>query len=129
MVRLRAEKIQRITEVVEEPTLHGDKTGEVLVISWGSTYGTVLTVVDYLRKKGEKVSFYHLRWINPLPKSLEKHIKNFKKILVPEVNLGQLIDIIRAKYLVDAVGFNRVKGLPLRIDALKSAILELIEEK
>ena len=128
MVRLRAEKIQRVGDFVQEPTLHGAESGDVLVVSWGSTYGAVLTTVDFLRAKGEKVSFYHLRWINPLPKSLGKHIKKFKKILVPEVNLGQLIHIIRGKYLVDAVGFNKVKGLPLRIDELKAAILKLIEE-
>lgn len=128
MVRLRAEKIQRIGDFVQEPTIHGDESGDVLVVSWGSTYGTVLTVVDYLRKKGKKVSFYHLRWINPLPKALEKHVKNFKKVIVPEVNLGQLLPIIRSKYLVDAVGFNRVKGLPLRIEDLKSAILNLNKE-
>jgi 2-oxoglutarate ferredoxin oxidoreductase subunit alpha len=86
-----------------------------------------LTAVEQLRKQGKKVSFYHLRWINPLPKSLGKYIKNFKRVLVPEINLGQLIHIVRSKYLVDAVGFNRVKGLPLHLDELKSKINELVK--
>ncbi len=127
MVRLRAEKIQRIGNYVDEPDIYGDASGDVLVVSWGSTRGVVLTAVEQLRKQGKKVSFYHLRWINPLPKSLGKYVKNFKRVLVPEINLGQLIHIVRSKYLVDAVGFNRVKGLPLHLDELKSKINELVE--
>ncbi|MEE9170554.1 MAG: 2-oxoacid:acceptor oxidoreductase subunit alpha [bacterium] len=127
MVRLRAEKIQRIGNYVDEPDIYGDASGDVLVVSWGSTRGVVLTAVEQLRKQGKKVSFYHLRWINPLPKSLGKYVKNFKRVLVPEINLGQLIHIVRSKYLVDAIGFNRVKGLPLHLDELKSKINELVE--
>ncbi len=126
MVRLRAEKIQRIGDFVEEPVIFGDESGDVLVVSWGSTHGTVLTVVEQLRREGKKVSFYHLRWINPLPRSLAKYIKNFRKVIVPEVNSGQLAKIIRSEYLVDAVSFNKVKGLPLRVVELKSAINELM---
>lgn len=129
MVRLRAEKIQRIKDYVEEPEIFGDDSGDVLIVSWGSTYGTVLTVVEQLRKEGKKVSFYHLRWINPLPNSLRKYIRNFKKVIVPEVNLGQLAKIIRSEYLVDAISFNKVRGLPLQVIDLKNAVNELIEGK
>lgn len=126
MVRLRAEKIKRIGDFVEEPEIYGDESGDVLIVSWGSTYGTVLTVVEQLRREGRSVSFYHLRWINPLPRSLEKYIGNFKKVIVPEVNMGQLAKIIRSEYLVDAIPFNVIKGLPIRVVELKSAIKELL---
>ena len=129
MVRLRAEKIQRIKDYVEEPEIYGDESGDVLIVSWGSTYGTVLTVVEHLRKEGKKVSFYHLRWINPLPDNLGKYVKNFKKVIVPEVNLGQLVKIIRSEYLIDAVSFNKVRGLPLQVIELKNAVNDLIEGK
>jgi 2-oxoglutarate ferredoxin oxidoreductase subunit alpha len=129
MVRIRAEKIQRIKDYVEEPEIYGDESGDVLIVSWGSTYGTVLTVVEQLRKEGKKVSFYHLRWINPLPNSLKKYIRNFKKVIVPEVNLGQLAKIIRSEYLVDAISFNKIRGLPLQVIELKNAVNELIEGK
>lgn len=126
MIQLRAEKVQRVGKFVEEPAIYGDEEGDVLVVSWGSTYGTVLTTVEQLRKEGKRVSFYHLRWINPLPGKLERYLHSFKKILVPEVNSGQLRQMIRATYLVDAIGFNRVKGQPLAVSELKSAIEELL---
>jgi 2-oxoglutarate ferredoxin oxidoreductase subunit alpha len=129
MVRLRAEKIQRIKDYVKEPKIYGDESGDILIVSWGSTYGTVLTVVDQLRKEGEKVSFCHLRWINPLPDNLGRYIKNFKKVIVPEVNLGQLAKIIRSEYLIEAVSFNKIRGLPLQVIELKNAVTKLIEDK
>jgi 2-oxoglutarate ferredoxin oxidoreductase subunit alpha len=128
MTRLRAEKVQRIGNFVEEPEIYGDDSGDVLVVSWGSTYGTVLTTVDQLRKEGKRISFYHMRWIHPLPNNLGHLIKKFKKVVIPEINLGQLKQIIRSTYLVDAVGFNKVKGQPISIIELKSVIDKLIEE-
>ncbi len=116
MVRLRAEKVKRIADYVNNPEIYGEPEGDLLIISWGSTYGTVFTAMEKIQGRGLKVSWYHLRWVNPLPKNLGEYIKNFKKILVPEVNLGQLIKIIRSEYLVDAEGFNKVRGLPLRTD-------------
>jgi 2-oxoglutarate ferredoxin oxidoreductase subunit alpha len=128
MTRLRAEKVQRIANYVKEPEIYGDDSGDILVISWGSTYGTVLTAVDQLRREGKSVSFYHLRWINPLPKKLGQYIKQFKKVVVPEINLGQLRQIVRSTYVVDAIGFNKVKGQPISVTELKSVIDKLIEE-
>ncbi len=126
MIRLRAEKVKRVGNFVEEPEIYGDPEGDVLVVSWGSTYGSVLTAVEQLRREGKKVSFYHLRWVNPLPKRLSSHIKQFKKVLIPEVNMGQLRQIIRSTYLIDAVGFNRVKGQPISVSELKTAIEKLL---
>nr|NIW79534.1 2-oxoacid:acceptor oxidoreductase subunit alpha [Calditrichia bacterium] len=128
MTQLRAAKIKRVGNFLEDPSIYGNPEGEVLVISWGSTYGTVLTVVEQLQKEAKAVSFYHLRWINPLPQNLAQFIHKFKKIIVPEINMGQLRNIIRNEYLVDAVGFNRVKGQPLAAKDLKAAIEKLIEE-
>ncbi|RMH83811.1 MAG: 2-oxoacid:acceptor oxidoreductase subunit alpha [Calditrichaeota bacterium] len=129
MVTLRAEKIQRVRDHVTEPEIYGDPQGDLLIVSWGSTYGAVLTAVDELRNEGKSVSFYHLRWINPLPRKLEQYIHNFKRVLVPEVNMGQLRRLIRDAYLVDAVGFNRVKGQPLSVSELKATIDRMLEEK
>lgn len=128
MVRLRAEKVQRIGNFVEQPEIYGNAEGDVLVISWGSTYGTVLTAVERLRKEGKRVSFYHLRWINPLPQKLGEYIKQFKKVLIPEINMGQLRQLIRSLYLVDAEGLNKVKGQPISVSELKAAINKMIEE-
>ena len=116
MVRLRAEKVRRIADYVNDPEIYGEPEGDLLIISWGSTYGAVFTAMEKIQGRGLKASWYHLRWVNPLPKNLGEYIKNFKKILVPEVNLGQLIKIIRSEYLVDAKGFNKIRGLPLSTD-------------
>lgn len=122
MVRIRAAKVEKVSDFISEPKLHGDTEGEMLIVSWGSTYGTVFNAIEELEKRGKKVSWMHLRWINPFPKKLGEIIKNFKNVLVPEINLGQLIKILRAEYLVDAKGFNVVKGLPLNTGELVEAI-------
>jgi 2-oxoglutarate ferredoxin oxidoreductase subunit alpha len=127
MVRTRTEKVQRIADFVEDPKIFGEEGGDVLVVSWGSTFGTVRAVVEKLQHEGKKVSNFHLRWINPLPNSLVNYIKNFKYVLVPEINLGQLVKILRSEYLVDAKGYNVVRGLPLRTRDLKKKIEEILK--
>ncbi|MEE9119482.1 MAG: 2-oxoacid:acceptor oxidoreductase subunit alpha, partial [Calditrichia bacterium] len=127
MIRLRADKVQRIANFVEDPQIYGEASGDILVVSWGSTYGTVQAVIEKLHAEGKKVSNYHLRWINPLPKSLKNYIDKFKYVLVPEINMGQLVKIIRSEYLVDAKGYNVVRGLPLRVKDLKNAINDILK--
>ena len=122
MVRMRAEKVNKVGDFVTQPKLHGQSEGDMLIVSWGSTYGTVYNAIEEIEKRGQKVSWMHLKWINPLPKNLDAIIRNFKNVLVPEINLGQLIKILRAEYLVDAKGFNVVKGLPLNTGDLVEAI-------
>jgi 2-oxoglutarate ferredoxin oxidoreductase subunit alpha len=122
MVRIREEKVKIIHKDIIDPELYGKEEGELLVISWGSTHGTVFTVMEKLWRSHASVSWYHMRWINPMPKNLGKIIKRFKKVLVPEINRGQLIKLIRSEYLVDAKGFNKVKGLPLSAEELQDAI-------
>ncbi|MBD3223857.1 MAG: 2-oxoacid:acceptor oxidoreductase subunit alpha [Caldithrix sp.] len=124
MVHLRADKIERIREFTSHPAIDGPEMGELLLVSWGSTYGAIYTAIEQLRKEGYTVSWYHLRWINPLPGNLENYIHNFKTVLVPEINLGQLSKILRMEYLVDVRGFNKIRGLPLStkdiVEAAKS---------
>ncbi len=126
MVKLRAEKVERIRDILPEPEIEGPDEGELLILSWGSTYGAVVTVMQELRKKGREVSHYHLRWLNPLPRNLEYYIRNFNHVFIPEVNLGQLSRIVRDRYLIDAVSFNRVKGQPLMVQELKEAIEQIL---
>jgi 2-oxoglutarate ferredoxin oxidoreductase subunit alpha len=129
MVHLRAEKVRHVNHFVPEPEPEGPPAGDVLVIAWGSTYGSIHAVMRKLWKQGKRVSHYHLRWISPLPANLAAIIPKFKRILVPEINLGQLRRLIRAEYLVDAHGFNMVRGLPLRTGELEEEINRLLAGK
>ncbi len=122
MVRLRAEKVKGIAKDIPLQEVHGEQSGELLVISWGGTYGAVRSSVEHLRKKGVKLSHAHLRYLNPFPRNLGEILKNFKKILVPEINLGQLAKLLRSEYLVPVIQFNKVRGLPLRSNELEEAM-------
>ncbi|HSV10400.1 MAG TPA: 2-oxoacid:acceptor oxidoreductase subunit alpha [Hanamia sp.] len=113
MVKIRQEKIDIIAEYIPEQEIdNGAEKGKVLVIGWGSTYGAIKSAVAELISDGHAVSHIHLRYVRPFPKNLGGLIKNFDKILVPELNNGQLVKIIRDKYLVDAKGFNKIMGIP-----------------
>ena len=93
----------------------GEKTGKVLVLGWGSTYGSITSAVEKMRNEGKSVSSAHLRNLNPFPGNLGEVLNGFESVIVPEMNLGQLCTMIRAKYLVDAVPFSKVKGRPFQI--------------
>ena len=112
MTDFRAKKVENVNDFAKEPEFNGNEEGDLLILSWGSTYGAIYTALKAL-KTDKNVSWCHLRWVNPLPRCLGEKLSKFKKILIPEVNAGQLIKLVREKYLVDAVGFNRVKGQPL----------------
>lgn len=122
MVKLRAEKIERIADDIPLQTIEGDEEGDLLVLGWGSTYGSIKAAVAESRAKGHSVSHAHLRYVNPFPRNLGEILYKFKHVLIPEINNGQLIKLIRAKYLVPAVGFNVIKGLPLRSEDLEDKI-------
>lgn len=124
MVKIRQQKIDDIANVIPELTCSLPK-GDVLVLGWGSTFGAIKVAVDALQKEGLQVGQTHLRHLNPLPKNLGKIISNFKKVLIPELNNGQLIHIIRSTYLVDAKGLNKIKGQPLYAEEIKAAVKEL----
>ncbi|MFL6206966.1 MAG: 2-oxoglutarate ferredoxin oxidoreductase subunit alpha, partial [Acidimicrobiales bacterium] len=127
MVRTRAAKIEGIARSIPELAVDDpDSDASVLVLGWGSTYGPIGAACRRVRKRGLKVAQAHLRHLNPFPSNLGEVLKGYDKVLVPEMNLGQLSLLLRAKYLVDAVGYNHVRGLPLKATELAHAIGELV---
>jgi len=126
MTRIRNEKIARIANYIPEQFVHGDPEGKLLVLSWGSTYGAAITAVDALREKGASISHAHLRYLNPFPKNLGDILQRFQNVLIPELNLGQLLLLIRGKYLVDAVGLSKVQGLPFKVSEIREKCEELL---
>jgi 2-oxoglutarate ferredoxin oxidoreductase subunit alpha len=128
MVRTRAAKVQRVAESIP-PLDVDDPTGaaRVLVLGWGSTYGPIGAAVRSVRKQGMAVAQAHLRHLNPFPRDLGDVLHRYDAVLVPEMNLGQLSLLLRAKYLVDVVGYNQVRGLPLRAAELADAITGLVD--
>ncbi len=129
MVKTRAEKIERIADDIPLQKVEGDAQGDLLVVGWGSTYGAIKSAVDSARARRRSVSHAHISYLSPFPKNLGEVLRNFKHVLVPEINNGQLIRLLRAKYLVPAVGFNVVKGLPLRAEEIEHAINEILGGK
>ncbi len=127
MVHLRAEKVARIANDIPATEVFGEPSGELLTLSWGGTYGAVRTAVEHKQAESKSVSHVHLRYLNPLPKELGDIMKNFKKVLIPELNLGQLRLLIRAEYLIDAVGLNKIQGQPFHISEVESKIDELLK--
>jgi 2-oxoglutarate ferredoxin oxidoreductase subunit alpha len=127
MVRVRARKIAAIAAEIQATEIHGPATGDLLVVGWGSTYGSIAAAVRDAQRQGRSVSQVHLRYLNPLPPDLGGILKGFKKVLVPEMNLGQLIRVLRAEFLVDAVGLNKIQGLPLKVSEISSRIDRMLE--
>jgi 2-oxoglutarate ferredoxin oxidoreductase subunit alpha len=114
MVNIRQEKVDRIADYIPEQQLDsGPSSGKILVLGWGSTYGAIKSAVAVLQQQGHAVSHAHLRYIRPFPKNLGSILRNFEQVLIPEINNGQLIKIIRDVYLVDAKGYNKVMGVPI----------------
>jgi 2-oxoglutarate ferredoxin oxidoreductase subunit alpha len=126
MVRLRAEKVARIANDIPPVEVFGAPEGKVLVLGWGSTYGSITTAVEQLQEKGASVSGAHLRYLNPFPKNLGEVLRGFETVIIPELNLGQLALLVRAKYLVDAVSFSQVKGKPFKVATLVNKIKEYL---
>lgn len=127
MVLLRQAKVDKIADYIPEQQLDsGELTGKVLVLGWGSTYGAIKSACAELQASGHAVSHAHLRYVRPFPKNLGKIIKGFNKILIPELNNGQLIKIIRDQYMVDAVGYNKIKGIPITKTELIEKIRTLL---
>ncbi|MBI3634592.1 MAG: 2-oxoglutarate ferredoxin oxidoreductase subunit alpha, partial [Candidatus Rokubacteria bacterium] len=110
-------------------SINGPATGDLLVVGWGGTYGAITAAVERAQLDGKSVASIHLRHLNPLPPDLGHILREYRKVLVPEINSGQLVRVLRAEYLVDAVGFNRVRGLPLASEEIDEAITQLLETK
>jgi 2-oxoglutarate ferredoxin oxidoreductase subunit alpha len=133
MVRTRQAKVDGIAEslpplVVDDPGAETGRGAKVLVIGWGSTYGPIGAGIRRVRRAGHRVAQVHLRHLNPFPKDLGEILKRYDKVLCPEMNLGQLSLLLRGKYLVDAIGYNQVNGMPLKAAELAAAIGALVAE-
>lgn len=128
MVRLRAEKINKIADYIPlaKPDA-GNEKAKLLVLGWGSTYGAIKTAVKDSIAEGLDVAHVHLRYINPFPKNLGELLKGYDKVLIPEMNRGQLLQLIRANYLIDAIGFSKVQGLPFTTSEMKDKISEILK--
>ena len=126
MVETRAKKIDAITNEIASSEIFGSKSGDLLILSWGGTKGACRSATEALKADGKKVGHLHLRWINPFPKDLGEKLIKFKNILIPEINYGQLIKLIRAEFLVDAQGLNQVRGKPISSADIQEASNKLI---
>jgi len=124
---VRAEKVARVAQEIGAPDIFGDKTGDVLVLGWGGTFGALRQAASAVRAQGKKVSHYHLRWLNPLEPALDEIVRGFKHVLVAELNMGQLRHIVRDRYLIDAVGLNKIQGQPFKVREVVAAIEKLLE--
>ena len=126
MVRIRAAKIDAIVQDIPNVLPAGDPEGDLLIVSWGSTYGAITQSVKSQRAKGRKIGHLHLRHLNPLPANVGDILKRYKKVLVAELNMGQLRWMLRAKYLVDAAGLNKIQGRPFKQAELDQKIEEML---
>lgn len=126
MIKTRAQKIANIANEIPELTVNGPPEGDLLVIGWGGTYGSTLTAVQRAQRKGLKVAQAHLRYLNPMPKNTGEVLKRYKKVLVPELNSGQLRLLLRGVFLVDAVGLNKVQGRPFLVSEIEQKIEQML---
>jgi 2-oxoglutarate/2-oxoacid ferredoxin oxidoreductase subunit alpha len=122
MTRLRAERVDRV--VVPDVEVDGQEGAELLVLGWGSTYGTIRAAVKRVRDSGGKVAFAHLQHLSPLPRNTGDVVRSYRKVIVPEMNTGQLVKLIRAEFLVDADAVSKVEGLPFFAEEIERAIRE-----
>jgi 2-oxoglutarate ferredoxin oxidoreductase subunit alpha len=128
MVHLRAEKVARIANELPPTEIHGDADADVCILGWGSTWAAIDAAVQRHRRRGQKVAWVHLMHLNPLPKDLGPILKGFRKVIVPELNMGQLCRIVRAEFLVDATSVSKVQGMPFTALEIEDAIERAQEE-
>jgi len=127
MVRLRAAKVEAVGRDVPDVVPAGDPDGDLLIVGWGSTYGSITAALRSQRRKGRRIGHVHLRYLNPLPRNLGDVLRRYAKVVVPEMNMGQLRWLLRARYLVDAEGFNKIQGKPFRVSEIEAKIEEMID--
>jgi 2-oxoglutarate ferredoxin oxidoreductase subunit alpha len=130
MTRLRQAKVDGIANDIEPLTVD-DPSGaaRVLVLGWGGTFGAISAAVRLVRKEGRSVAQAHLRHLNPFPANLPEVLRSYDKVIVPEINLGQLAMLLRGRYLVDVIGYNQVRGLPFKAEELQGVIQDVIESE
>ncbi len=126
MVRIRAAKVAAVVQDIPNVLPAGDSEGDLLIVAWGSTCGSITAAVKAQRAKGRRIGHLHLRHLNPLPSNVGDVLKRYKRVLVPELNMGQLLWVLRAKFLVDAVGLNKIQGRPFKQAELEQKIEEML---
>jgi 2-oxoglutarate ferredoxin oxidoreductase subunit alpha len=126
MIHTRAQKIANIANEIPPLPVVGAEEGDLLVLGWGGTHGAILSAVQRAQRKGLNVSCAHLRYLNPMPKNTGDVLKRFKKVLIPELNCGQLRMLIRATHLIDAVGLNKVQGRPFLVSEIEEKIQQML---
>jgi 2-oxoglutarate ferredoxin oxidoreductase subunit alpha len=127
MVNVRQSKVDKIADYIPLQKLEcGPEKGKVLVLGWGSTFGAIKSAVLQLLEEGHSVSHAHIRYLRPFPKNLGEMIKNFDQVLIPEINNGQLVKIIRDQYMVDAKPYNKVMGVPITKGELVDVIRKML---
>ena len=126
MVRARAAKVEAVADDIPDLVPEGDPSGELLIVAWGSTHGPITAALKAQRAKGYRIGHVHLRHLNPLAKNLGELLKRYDQVLVPEMNMGQLIMILRAKFLVDAQGLNKIQGKPFKQSEIENKIEEML---
>jgi 2-oxoglutarate/2-oxoacid ferredoxin oxidoreductase subunit alpha len=128
MQTLRAQKVAGIADDIPDLAVDGPAEGELLILGWGSTYGAIRSAVDRLQQDGRSVAHAQMRYLNPMPRNTGDVLRAYKRVLIPEINLGQLRMLIRARFLIDAVGLNRVRGKPFRISDVEEAARLILTE-
>ena len=128
MVRVRHKKVANITQEIPPTQVTGPEQGKLLVLGWGSTYGAIAAAVEAAQAQGHAVAHAHLRYLNPLPADLGDVLSRYEKVLVPEMNMGQLLKLIRAEYLIDAVGLNKIQGRPFKVSEVATRIARMLED-
>jgi 2-oxoglutarate ferredoxin oxidoreductase subunit alpha len=129
MVELRKEKVEKVVNDIPLVEVMGEKEGDFLILSWGSTYGAARTAYDKLRDEGHALSFVHLKYLHPFPKNLGEVIYNYKRIFIPEMNMGQLKTLIQSTFMVPVIGMHKVQGKPFKAVEIEDKILELLTSK
>ncbi len=129
MIHTRAQKIANIANEIPELSVVGPAEGDVLVLGWGGTYGSIVTACQRAQRKGLKVAHAHLRYLNPMPRNTGEVLKRYRKVLIPELNGGQLRMLIRATYLIDAIGLNKIQGKPFLVGEIEAKITEVLSSE
>jgi 2-oxoglutarate ferredoxin oxidoreductase subunit alpha len=129
MVRLRAEKVARVALDIPAATVRGPASGKLLIVGWGSTYGAIYSAVTDLEREGHVVSQLHLRHLNPMPSNVGDILARFEHVLVPEMNLGQLALLLRARYLCPVISYGKVEGKPFKRREIMNKAREILEKR
>src|SRR2546422_2808847 len=129
MIHLRAAKVEAVVQDVPDVVPAGDPEGDLLLVGWGSTYGSITAALRAQREKGRRIGHVHLRHLHPLPRHLGEVLKGYRKVVVPEMNMGQLLWVLRAKYLVDAEGLNKIQGKPFKQSEVEGKIEQALGER